>query len=106
MKCYLDAAQLLGEMLASLQSHDDALIDTYEQRASSVTAALAEELAARERLWATVAKLSGAAAYANGIAEQSSESDEAVIGDTAERAKDLLTEATNFADIVPLRKAT
>lgn len=106
MKCYLDVAQLLGEMLASLQVQNDPDADDYKARAEGAVAALADELSARERLWGAVAKLSTAAAYANGIAEQSSEGSEAVSGDTAERAKGLLTAATNFADIIPLRKAT
>ncbi len=106
MKCYLDTAQLLGEMLAALQAHDDAHTDDYEERAKATVVALAGELAARERLWATVAKLSGAAAYANGVAEQSSEGSEAVSGATAERAMDLFEKATDFASIVPLERAS
>lgn len=103
MKCYLDVAQLLGEMIASLATHDDCDAADYGERAKAVVTALADELAARERLWAALAKLSGAAAFAVGLVDQSSGGNEAVGCDQAERAQDMYDKATDLAGVVALK---
>ncbi len=103
MSASVKCGVLLGQMLEVIRNYNDDVGAEYDPKVTAVVAELAKDAQGREKLWAALAKMSGAAGHAGGAVEVAQDDgDSAVSTETANRNRELYDAALQAADVIPL----
>lgn len=103
MSVHVKCGILLGQMLEVIRNYNDDVAEGFDDKVEAVVAELEKDARGREKLWAALAKMSGAAGTAAGGLEVACDSNRGAVDDsTVTRTRELYDAALAAADVIPL----